>query len=54
MAQSEPFDQIMIHDRGEEAIWQHEEHPIVRGFSAVDLDLSEDGYVERSGSPNMI
>ena len=52
MAQSEPSNQISINDRGEEATWQHEEHPIASGFSAVDLHLSEEEYVARSGSPD--
>ena len=52
MARLEPSDQIAINDRGEEATWQREERPIARGFSAIDLHLSEDGYVARSGSPD--
>ena len=52
MTQSEPSDQIAINNRGKEATWQHEEHPIMRGFSTVDLHLSEEGYVARSGSPD--
>ena len=50
MAPSELFDQIAINDRREEATWQREECPIARGFSAVDLHLSEEGYVASSGS----
>ena len=50
MARSEPSDQITIKDRGEEATWQREERLIARGFSVVDLHLSEEGYVARSGS----
>ena len=41
---SEPFDQIAINDGGEDATWQRDERPIARGFSAVDLLLSEEGY----------
>ena len=48
MARSEPFDQIAINDRGKEASWQHEERPIGREFRAVDLHLSEEGYVVES------
>ena len=51
VARSEPSDQIAINDRGEEATWQREERPIACGFSAIDLHLSEEGYVARSGSP---
>ena len=43
MALSEPSDQIGINDRGEEATWRRKEHPIGRGFLAVDLHLSEGG-----------
>ena len=45
MAQSEPFDQIAINDCGEEATQHREVRPIAGGFSAVDLHLSEEGYV---------
>ena len=53
MARSEPFDQIAINDRGEEATWQREERSITRGFSVVDLHSSEEGYMARSGSPDV-
>ena len=43
MARSEPSDQIAINDRGEGATWQHLERPIRRGFTAIDLHLSEEG-----------
>ena len=49
---SEPSDEIAINDRGDEATWQREERPIARGFLAVDLHLSEGGYVAKSGSPD--
>ena len=52
MARSKPFDQISINNRGEEATWQREERPIARGVSAVNLHLSEEGYVAKSGSPD--
>ena len=52
MALSEPSNQIAINDRGEEETWQREERPIARGFLAVDLHLSEGGYVAKSGSPD--
>ena len=52
MARSKPFDQIVINDRGEEATWQREERPIARGFLVVDLHLSEEGHVAKSGSPD--
>ena len=52
MARSKPSDQITINDRGEEATWQREERLIARGFFAVDLHLSEGGYVTKSGSPD--
>ena len=52
MARSKPSDQIAINDRGEEATWQREERPIARGFSTVDLHLSEEEFVARSGSPD--
>ena len=53
MAWSGPSDQIAINDRGEEATWQREEHPIARWFLAVDLHLSEEGYVARSVSADV-
>ena len=43
MARSEPSDQIAINDRGEGVMWQREERPIARGFTTVDLHLSEEG-----------
>ena len=52
MARSESSDRIAINNRGEEATWQREERLIARGFSAIDLHLSEEGYVTRSGLPD--
>ena len=53
MARLEPFDQIAINDRGEEATWQREKRPIARKISTVDLHLSEGGgYMAKSGSPD--
>ena len=54
MARSELLDQIAINDRGKEATWQHEEHPIAPRLSAFDLHLSEEGYVASSVSPDAI
>ena len=49
MALSEPSDQIAINDRGKEATWQHEGRPIARRFLAVNIHLSIEGYVAKSG-----
>ena len=54
MAHSEPSDQITINDHNEEATRQRVGRPIVRAISAVNLHLSEEGYVARSGSPDAI
>ena len=43
MARSGSFDYIAINGQYEEATWQPVERPIVRGFLAVDLHLSEGG-----------
>ena len=53
MARSELSDQIAINNRREEATWQREERPITGGSSTVDLHLSEEGYVGRTGSPDV-
>ena len=53
MARLEPSNQIAINDREEDAKWQREERPIACGFSTVDLYLCEEGYVVRSGSPDV-
>ena len=50
MTLSEPYDQIAINDRGEEATWQSKEHPIARGFLVVDLQFSEGRYMAKLGS----
>ena len=52
MAQSEPFDQIAINDRDEEATWQCVGRSIARAILVVDLHLSEEGYVARSSTPD--
>ena len=52
MTRSEPSNHTVINDRGEEVTWQHEERLIARGFLAVDLHISEEGYVEKLGSPD--
>ena len=49
MALSEPSDQIAINDRGKGATWQREERLITRGFLAIDLHLSIEEYVAKSG-----
>ena len=54
MALSKQSDQIAINDRDEEAMWQRENCSIARGISTVDLHLSEEGYVAKSGSPDHV
>ena len=45
MRRSGLSDRIVINGQDKEATWLHVERPIVRAFSAVDLHLSEEGYV---------
>ena len=50
MARSGLSDRIVINGQDEEVTWQPMERPSARGFTAVDLHLSEGGYVARSDS----
>ena len=52
MAQSGASDQITINDQERDPTWRIVGRPIAREISAVDLHLSEEGYVVRSGSPD--
>ena len=54
MARSGSSDLVAINCQGEEATWQLVERPIKRGFKAVDLHLSEGGYVARSDSSDCV
>ena len=42
----------MIDDHESDATWRIVGRPIVREILAVDLHLSEEGYVARSSSPD--
>ena len=53
MAPSEPSDPIAICDQGEEATWQRKKRPLACEISTVDIHLSEEGCVARSGSPDV-
>ena len=54
MAQCRSSDRIVINGQDKEATWQPVERPIARGFSTVDLHLSEGGYVAKSDSSDRV
>ena len=54
MARSGSSDCIAINGQDEEATWQPVERLIARGFSTVDLHLSEGGYVAKLDSSDRV
>ena len=54
MPRSGSSDRIAINGQHEEATWPPMKRPIARGFSTIDLHITEGGYVAKSDSSNRV